>query len=341
MLKNEMKSDSCVVSSTTTTTTTTTTSTKESKQLKESSSSTWKVRCLLIQQQFQHLNLSKEKKSTLSIEETTEIKSESIKENEYDSGPLFGRYPNVQWRSISRQELRHHPRYLALPPVEQITKDWYAVCAWSPFVRQETVLWDELHQGVLTSSRLSSIIGFKEPRTIEYLSLPEQIVGTSQALNAACILKSPPIFDSSQLWRGFQPRRVAKNKKLNLRITQEFNQKLKSVENPSFPMLKETKKDDLQWVRCSWGAAQEPSTIYSLLEAYPEARIEETGLTLLAGSGMQLLINDWDFDPRSYPLPPMGASPDARLKINMEQDITFISAVEVKNLCPFILGLMT
>eukprot|EP00965_Chrysotila_dentata_P215852 6189039-Pleurochrysis_carterae.AAC.2 len=83
--------------------------------------------------------------------------------------PVRGEVPNIEWRALSLDELREHPRFLALPPVLELQMAGPPTFA---YVRQDDPLWDELHDGVLTSRFLSAVLGFREPRAAAHLGLP-------------------------------------------------------------------------------------------------------------------------------------------------------------------------
>ena len=82
--------------------------------------------------------------------------------------PLAGSTPNVHWRYVDTEELRAHPRYLSLPPVSSLELCGPASFRW---IRQEEPLWDAVHEGVLTSRHLISVLGFREPAAARSLGL--------------------------------------------------------------------------------------------------------------------------------------------------------------------------
>ena len=71
----------------------------------------------------------------------------------------WGRVPNLYWCAPHDDQLRRHPRFRALPPVERLALGSEASYR---FVRQGTELWDDLHRGRLTTGCLTGALGFQE-----------------------------------------------------------------------------------------------------------------------------------------------------------------------------------
>ncbi|KAL0048902.1 hypothetical protein WJX82_001954 [Trebouxia sp. C0006] len=90
------------------------------------------------------------------------------------SGPAFvgktqGNTPNLFWRRISFDQLRSQSQYVGLPPPDQLHLECIADYR---NVRQESQLWTELHQGLLTTGRLNAALGFYEPAAAKRLGIP-------------------------------------------------------------------------------------------------------------------------------------------------------------------------
>jgi len=58
-------------------------------------------------------------------------------------------------------------------------------------VRQESQLWTELHQGLLTTGRLNAALGFYEPAAAKRLGIPKDRVNHNSLLSAAANLQMP------------------------------------------------------------------------------------------------------------------------------------------------------
>ncbi|KAL0048901.1 hypothetical protein WJX82_001954 [Trebouxia sp. C0006] len=89
------------------------------------------------------------------------------------SGPAFvgktqGNTPNLFWRRISFDQLRSQSQYVGLPPPDQLHLECIADYR---NVRQESQLWTELHQGLLTTGRLNAALGFYEPAAAKRLGV--------------------------------------------------------------------------------------------------------------------------------------------------------------------------
>jgi hypothetical protein len=69
--------------------------------------------------------------------------------------------------------VRKHPRFQALPPLEWLRLHSPAA---GRFVRQECVLWSQLHAGVLTTSVLLDALGLRERAAGKRLGVPKHEV---------------------------------------------------------------------------------------------------------------------------------------------------------------------
>lgn len=58
-------------------------------------------------------------------------------------------------------------------------------------MRQESQLWTQLHQGLLTTGRLNAALGFYEPAAAKRLSIPRDRVNHNSLLSAAANLQMP------------------------------------------------------------------------------------------------------------------------------------------------------
>lgn len=58
-------------------------------------------------------------------------------------------------------------------------------------VRQESQLWTDLHQGLLTTGKLNAALGFYEPAAAKRLGIPRDRVNHNSLLSAAANLKLP------------------------------------------------------------------------------------------------------------------------------------------------------
>lgn len=144
------------------------------------------------------------------------------------SGPAFvgktqGNTPNLFWRRLAFDQLRAQSQYIGLPPVEQlhfestadyrysvlhtVTCEVLAACSHPAIfaeqvqfsrqshncrnVRQESQLWTQLHQGLLTTGKLNAALGFYEPAAAKRLGIPRDRVNHNSLLSAAANLQLP------------------------------------------------------------------------------------------------------------------------------------------------------
>ena len=67
----------------------------------------------------------------------------------------------------------------------------HMLCAIYRKVRQESQLWTELHQGLLTTGKLNAALGFYEPAAAKRLGIPTDRVNHGALLSAAANLQQP------------------------------------------------------------------------------------------------------------------------------------------------------
>eukprot|EP00891_Asterochloris_glomerata_P001895 jgi/Astpho2/1895/Aster-00415 len=115
------------------------------------------------------------------------------------SGPRSGAVPNLFWRHVSHESLRKVPDYKPLPKVEQLPLDSPACYRQ---VRQDTVLWGQLHQGVLTTGQLNAALGFYEPEAAHVLGIPGNRVRHGALLAVYSNLQQPPYIPEPQVALG-------------------------------------------------------------------------------------------------------------------------------------------
>ncbi|KAK9847291.1 hypothetical protein WJX84_002718 [Apatococcus fuscideae] len=93
---------------------------------------------------------------------------------------MAGSFPNLGWNAIGMEELRNLPAFGALPSV-------WDVSLVNPtsyrYVRQDTDLWDALHQGIVTGGRLNNVLGFYEPLAGKMLGVPRSRISHQPLLS--------------------------------------------------------------------------------------------------------------------------------------------------------------
>lgn len=250
---------------------------------------------------------------------------------------IVGDAPNVLWRAISPEELRAHPRVLPLPPASCVTLAGPDTFWW---VRQDNELWDELHDGVLTSRHLLSALGLRERRAAKLLGFGNHLVTPDAIGHVWEALSRPP-----------PPGRLDRPPETEVRAAHATNLALREAmreyaraDGAVWPPRDSAARDadlrslaarmsqaSLNQVRCAWGSAQEAAALAALLEALPRgATLEEIGLAILSPDNLPTA--ELRAAALAGELPPLGASPDAMIRPHAGAPL---EAVEVKNVCPF------
>ena len=105
-----------------------------------------------------------------------------------------GTVPNVVWLSVAEADLRCHPDYTPLPPPECVSslQTWRDVSRF----RQDSVQWDMLHRGRLTTSRAAGALGILEPKAARKLGVPRGLSGSRKAMHSQGHLAETPLFES-------------------------------------------------------------------------------------------------------------------------------------------------
>jgi hypothetical protein len=233
-----------------------------------------------------------------------------------DSYRASGRTPNLYWRSASREQLRSHARYVALPEVEDVVASPWFGSEWSySFIRQEHALWWALHAGRLTASCLHGALGLRERDASRRLGLPRVASSRGHACSAAARLAEAPMAPAvKDRMRGAEPggfallaaafsHVVAYNAAPSMaaapappqqpsqeataaavRLATGKKGKKKAALIAAMPDTPEARKSQsaaqrgLTSVRLAWGTAQEGGTLWAVLAAFPAVTIFDVGL---------------------------------------------------------------
>lgn len=272
---------------------------------------------------------------------------------------LYGNHPNIYWRAVAPESLRTHPRVVALPPASAMELAGPATFWW---VRQTDDLWDELHEGVLTSRHLLASLGMRDPRAAASCGLPRGVVQAGALARCWSALRdsSRRVPKGRLTWQP--PEKVDAATAANVAWRDAYNAELKSAgavgsgdgngdgsaaawdgrrgpdgDDPisSDKWLRQCaeaigKDGDISRVRCAWGSAQEASALAAFLESLPaEARLEEIGMAV--ASPGQMPSEDLRMAALSGQLPCLGASPDWMLRREPGADL---EVVEVRVMTP-------
>lgn len=264
-------------------------------------------------------------------------------------GVISGHGPNVHWRGIAIEELRAHPRFISLPPASDVR---LAGPETFHYIRQDEPLWDELHDGVLTSRYLLGALGMREPQAARILGLPRAVVQPG-AIAASWHALRTPVAPHTVAQLRQRPAAVVRaahiaNRKVIGVLSKRGRRRgarpklwppragQPPPEYDAAPLRASARamaEGGINAVRCAWGSAQEAAALAAVLESLPrEARVEEIGLAMLCpkkrglSGRLRALIADLG------ELPPLGSSPDAMLRMAPGAPRM---VVEVKNVSPF------
>mmetsp|Transcript_46346 Transcript_46346/g.89296 ORF Transcript_46346/g.89296 Transcript_46346/m.89296 type:complete len:500 (-) Transcript_46346:387-1886(-) len=244
---------------------------------------------------------------------------------------VTGQIPNIYWCAVDMNELRAHPSFLPLPPPELLQIEGPETWHW---VRQDDPLWNELHWGVLSTRHLQAILGFREPKCLEFFGLPKHHASHQASFQAYQDLQASPEAGAWYPWQACARAETINSTRRSSWSAQRFSRK----RDQSKPRKSRPGFRDIGQVRCSWGSVQEAAALKSLLDATPLlGSLEEVGLAMLDPARLGDTANRgrrWQRSEQvpAKPFPPlMGASPDAMLRLPSGE----LAAVEVKNVCPF------
>jgi hypothetical protein len=268
----------------------------------------------------------------------------------FKSFSTTGNLPDIQWRHIPMEHLRHHPNFVPLPPPESIT------CLSSledvRRFRQESWQWDELHAGRCTTSQAVAALGFLEPLAAEYLGIPrgwrrggqgafyrlsKPALRTLEEMSAVLCGNNPTLdqgilLDEVELVETTIPLKATTNNtywstpkrfpfaaKYTVPITEQVRQHRRNQAKvyTQSPTIQSS-------IRMLWGNIQEATALLTAVNYFWK---QDRGIVLkevgMCGAGLALNHSTGLL---------VGATPDALL---VHPDGT-VEAVEVKNHCPFI-----
>ena len=186
--------------------------------------------------------------------------------------------------------MRSHPRYSSLPPVSSLELAGPNTFRW---IRQEEPLWDAVHEGVLTSRHLISVLGFREPAAARRLGLsramesPDAMRHVYEELRRADpqgIGRSVP----SCALTGFDASAVAAATTRNAEVRTAWVEVRRAhagawppPRRAPPPRRRGDRAPSISSVRCAWGSAQEAAALAAVLQHEKDASMEEIGLAMV------------------------------------------------------------
>ena len=109
------------------------------------------------------------------MQDSSSMVASNIEVNTAEIKKITGKYANVHWKSISLEHLRLHPFFECLPESKDIKLDTLVGFEDCNIFCQSSWQWDALHVGRLTTSNLSSCLGFYENAVAEFLDIPHSL----------------------------------------------------------------------------------------------------------------------------------------------------------------------
>ena len=281
---------------------------------------------------------------------------------------MTGNIPDVHWRAIPLEHLRHHPSFEALPHPDTIT----ALDSLEDvrLFRQDSWQWDALHSGRCTTSQATAALGVLESRAGGELGIPRSLqkgaVGAYHRLSQPGLRNledmrevlctgegnSPPELDMLDfpVWdveaadkARNEAEKYEKNGK-NGKTKASGQQQQKGFNAFYLPRIKMSDldrrrnilkdyyalKDSSRWVaRMQWGNAQEPTALLTALNYFTRA-VPGTKIREVGMCGAGLDINNTASNEENGLI--IGATPDAVIHYPNGT----LEALEVKNHCPFV-----
>lgn len=272
-----------------------------------------------------------------------------------------GDVPDVLWRSIPLEHLRHHPQFRPLPLPETIGR---LECMEDVrYFRQESWQWDVLHEGRCTTSQAVAAMGFLEPKAAERLGVPKGLrrgglgayhrlcrpaLRSLDEMNARLCVSNdggrngPHVADPRARNRPGVPERHGSAHVDNPYWTQpagfpfaanymvapsEYDRQVRREETEAYLQS----RPGMEWsIRMMWGNTQEATAVLTALNYFwkldSNVTLEEVGM---CGAGLEFnRTSSTDTVPGLI----VGATPDALLRHPDGR----VEALEVKNHCPFI-----
>jgi len=259
---------------------------------------------------------------------------------------MTGNIPDVYWRAIPLEHLRHHPNFEALPHPDTITH--LKSLEDTRLFRQDSWQWDALHSGRCTTSQATAALGLLEPLAGKVLGIPRSLqkgaVGAFHRLQKPAIRSLEDMNDILCTGEGNSPMELEildapvwnDDEKIRMGMKKKFAAVyLPRIRQSDLDRRRELLKtyyydDTSRWIaRMQWGNAQEPTSILTALNYFtrttPGTKIREVGM---CGAGLE--INSTATEDRPGLI--VGATPDAVIHYPNGT----LEALEVKNHCPFV-----
>ena len=235
--------------------------------------------------------------------------SGQLKTNTSQTQPrTSGSRANICWRAVAHDDLRLHPLYDPLPEYPpEASPSTISPLLFHRF-RQDSIQWDMLHSGRLTTSIAAACVGFYEESTAKVLGVPRSLASHARAISAWRRLCDQPLQDLSLLCQSRPPSHSRPPRVIPWKPSQGSPFPFRYTPNSGKVLsLAET---SAMRARLRWGSAQEATAILVAVNFFSKvnASVSEVGLCPL--ECVDCLPQDIETWKSEGTLPPIGASPD-------------------------------
>ena len=257
--------------------------------------------------------------ATIPMEENIATSNSSV----IHQFPTSGNLPDIYWRSIPMEHLRHHPNFVPLP--EPTTIQTLRTFDDVKLFRQESWQWDTLHHGRCTTSQAVAALGFLEGKVGEELGVPlswrrggtgafvrlcvtplrtldemnEILIvpkdnNTNSSTSPAAPVQSPKSAKESSIWIQQAESHMKLSDSVRIGFAAQYQYCLTSVQQQDRKKYarKISQNENMsKSIRMMWGNTQEATSLLTAINYFtkldPGFRLEEVGM---CGAGLSLNI---------------------------------------------------
>ncbi len=286
--------------------------------------------------------------------------------------PTSGNLPDIYWRSIPMEHLRHHPNFIALPEPNTM-RQLHSMDDVRKF-RQESWQWDTLHHGRCTTSQAVAALGFLEHKVGEELGVPLSwrrggtgafvrlsvtplrtlnemnsvlvVPHGDHPTNSTAATRSHVSGMESSLWRQPTVSNMEPSDSVRIEFAAQYQYRVTSEqqqERKKYARKISQNENMSKSIRMMWGNTQEATALLTAINYFtksdPGFRLEEVGM---CGAGLSLNITSSTVNrSSSNNNNESAATISSSLLIGATPDGILrhsnglIEVLEVKNHCPF------
>lgn len=248
---------------------------------------------------------------------------------------IRGSLANVCWRAVSEDDLRAHPLYEALPHPSNVSRSLDGSVSAEHFrlFPQDSVEWQVLHAGRVTTSIAGASAGLFEPASALALGIPASLSGSGRARAGFARVREEPLRSLPALLLdtpSTHPEPV-RDRRTVWMAPHKKGARFPFVYAPAAAWdERRYAHSSVQGARLAWGSAQEATGTLVAVNYFAKqnATISEVGLCALeAVADLPSIVQQW---MRAEELPLVGASPDGLIRFADHTEV-----LEVKCTSPF------